>query len=99
AIATFLPEMVVESLYTVMERAGIEVTYLTLEPIAALNVAIPSELRLLNLALADIGAGTSDIAVTKSGTVIAYDMVPIAGDEVTEAIAHNFLVDFNTAER
>jgi len=99
AIATFLPEMVVDSLYSVMERAGIEVTYLTLEPIAALNVAIPSELRLLNLALADIGAGTSDIAVTKSGTVIAYDMVPIAGDEVTEAVAHNFLVDFDTAER
>jgi len=98
-IATFLPEMVVDSLYTVMERAGIEVTYLTLEPIAALNVAIPNELRLLNLALVDVGAGTSDIAVTKSGTVIAYDMAPIAGDEITEAIAHNFLVDFNAAER
>ena len=98
-IATFLPEMVVESLYTVMERAGIEVTCLTLEPIAALNVAIPKELRLLNLALVDVGAGTSDIAITKSGTIIAYDMAPVAGDEVTEAIAQNFLVDFNTAER
>jgi len=98
-IATFLPEMVVDSLYTVMERAGLEVTFLTLEPIAALNVAIPKELRLLNLALVDIGAGTSDIAVTKSGTIIAYDMVPVAGDEMTEAIAQNFLVDFNTAER
>lgn len=97
-IATFLPQMVVESLYTVMERAGLEVTYLTLEPIAALNVAIPQELRLLNLGLVDIGAGTSDIAVTKSGTIIAYDMAPIAGDEITEAIANSFLVDFNTAE-
>jgi len=97
-IATFLPQMVVESLYTVMERAGLEVTYLTLEPIAALNVAIPKELRLLNLALVDVGAGTSDIAVTKSGTIVAYDMAPVAGDEITEAIAQNFLVDFNTAE-
>jgi len=97
-IATFLPQMVVESLYTVMERAGLEVTYLTLEPIAALNVAIPRELRLLNLALVDVGAGTSDIAVTKSGTIVAYDMAPVAGDEITEAIAQNFLVDFNTAE-
>lgn len=98
-IATFLPQMVVESLYTVMERAGLEVTYLTLEPIAALNVAIPKELRLLNLALVDIGAGTSDIAVTKSGTIVAYDMAPIAGDEITETIAQSFLVDFNTAEK
>lgn len=98
-IATFLPQMVVDSLYTVMERAGIEVTFLTLEPIAALNVAIPKELRLLNLALVDVGAGTSDIAVTKSGTIVAYDMVSVAGDELTEAIAQNFLVDFRTAER
>lgn len=97
-LATFLPQMVVDSLYTVMERVGLEVNYLTLEPIAALNVAIPKDLRLLNLALVDIGAGTSDIAITKSGTVVAYAMVPVAGDEITEAIAQHYLVDFNTAE-
>lgn len=98
-LATFLPQMVVDSLYTVIERTGLEVTHLTLEPIAALNVAIPKDLRLLNLALVDIGAGTSDIAITKNGTVIAYAMVPTAGDELTEAIAQHYLVDFNTAER
>lgn len=98
-MATFLPQTVVDSLYTVMDRSGIEVAYLTLEPIAALNIAIPKELRLLNLALVDIGAGTSDIAITKSGTVVAYAMVPVAGDEVTEAIAQHYLVDFNTAEK
>ena len=36
-VATFLPSEVVESLYTVMEAAGLEVASLTLEPIAALN--------------------------------------------------------------
>lgn len=97
-LATFLPHMVVDSLYTVMERIGLEVCHLTLEPIAALNVAIPKDLRLLNLALVDIGAGTSDIAITKNGTVVAYAMVPVAGDELTEAIAQHYLVDFNTAE-
>lgn len=98
-LATFLPQTVVDSLYTVMERIGLEVSYLTLEPIAAINLAIPRDLRLLNLALVDVGAGTSDIAITKSGTIIAYAMVPIAGDEVTEAIAQNYLVDFETAEK
>lgn len=98
-LATFLPHMVVDSLYSVIERNGLEVTHLTLEPIAALNVAIPHDLRLLNLALVDIGAGTSDIAITKSGTVVAYAMVPVAGDEMTEAIAQHYLVDFNSAEK
>jgi Actin-like ATPase involved in cell division len=98
-IATFLPHIVVNSLYTVMDRVGLEVSSLTLEPIAAINVTIPPDLRLLNLALVDIGAGTSDIALTKDGSVVAYAMVPTAGDEITEAISQYYLVDFNTAEK
>ena len=97
-LATFLPQVVVDSLHTVMERVGLQVTNMTLEPIAALNVAIPRDLRMLNLALVDVGAGTSDIAVTKGGTVVAYAMVPSAGDEISECIAQHYLVDFKTAE-
>ena len=98
-IATFLPKQVIDSLYAVTERAGLSVAHLTLEPIAAINAIIPENLRLLNLGLVDIGAGTSDIAITKDGSVTAYGMIPIAGDEVTEVLVHHFLVDFNTAER
>ncbi len=98
-LATFLPHVVVDSLYTVMDRVGLKVVSLTLEPIAAISVTIPKDLRLLNLVLVDIGAGTSDIAVTQDGSVVAYGMVPIAGDEITEKIAQEFLVDFNTAEK
>ncbi|EMS73461.1 cell division protein FtsA [Ruminiclostridium cellobioparum] len=98
-LATFLPHVVVDSLYTVMEKVGLKVAGLTLEPIAAISVTIPKDLRLLNLVLVDIGAGTSDIAITKDGSVVAYGMVPIAGDEITEKIAQEFLVDFNAAEK
>lgn len=98
-LATFLPHVVVDSLYTVMEKVGLKVAGLTLEPIAAISVTIPKDLRLLNLVLVDIGAGTSDIAITKDGSVVAYGMVPIAGDEITEKIAQEYLVDFNTAEK
>lgn len=98
-IATFLPRSVVDSLYSVMAKVGLEVSNLTLEPIAAMEAAIPQNLRLLNLALVDIGAGTSDIAISSKDTISAYGMVPLAGDEVTETIAQNYLVDFNTAEK
>lgn len=97
-IATFLPKQVIDSLYAVTERAELTVSHLTLEPIAAINAVIPEQIRLLNLALIDIGAGTSDIAITKEGSIVAYGMIPNAGDEVTEAIVHKYLVDFNTAE-
>lgn len=98
-LATFLPHTVVDSLYAVMSRVGLKVTSLTLEPIAAINIAIPKNIRLLNLALVDIGAGTSDIAITQNGSVVAYAMVPVAGDEITEIICQNYLLDFNTAEK
>ncbi len=97
-VATFLPGEVVESLYAAMRAAGLQVASLTLEPIAAMNAAIPAELRLLNLALVDIGAGTTDIAVCRDGSVVGYTMATIAGDEITEALMRAFLVDFQTAE-
>lgn len=97
-IATFLPKVVVESLIAALHRSGLEMKALTLEPIAAINVLIPPSMRRLNVALVDIGAGTSDIALTDEGTVIAYGMVPVAGDEITEALSDQFLLDFPIAE-
>lgn len=98
-IATFLPRTVVDSLLKTLERAGLELEAMTLEPIAAINVLVPTSMRRLNIALVDIGAGTSDIAVTNAGTVIAYGMVPSAGDEITEAISDELLLDFPEAEK
>lgn len=98
-ISTFLPRTVVDSLYSVMEKAGLEVMNLTLEPIAAIQLAIPEKLRMLNLAMVDIGAGTSDIAISRGGSISAYSMVSVAGDEVTERIAQHYLMDFQAAER
>ena len=98
-IATFLPNEVVDGLYAAVERTGLYVSNLTLEPIAAINVAIPEKFRLLNIALVDVGAGTSDISITKDGSIIAYGMIPYAGDEITECIAKYYLTDFNEADR
>lgn len=98
-IATFLPEEVVDGLYEAVGYAGLKVASLTLEPIAAMNIAIPEQYRLLNIGLIDVGAGTSDICLTKDGSIIAYGMIPFAGDEITEIIAKTYLVDFNTADK
>ena len=98
-IATFLPRTVVDGLVSVLARAGLTMTSLTLEPIAAGQAAIPSNMRRFNLALVDIGAGTADIALTREGSFFAYGMVPMAGDEVTEAICGHYLLDFKVGER
>jgi len=98
-IATFLPDDVVDGLYKAVGAAGLQVANLTLEPIAAIQVAIPEKFRMLNLALVDVGAGTSDISITKEGTITAYGMIPIAGDSLTDVLVQHCLVDFDTAEQ
>lgn len=98
-IATFLPDEVVDGLNKAVELAGLHVVNMTLEPIAAIQVAIPERFRLLNIALVDVGAGTSDISITKDGSIIAYGMIPIAGDSLTEALALHCLTDFYVADK
>ena len=83
-IATFLPKIVVEALNSVMNRIGLTVSYMTLEPIVALEISVPESVRLLNVAMVDIGAGTSDIAITKDGSIVGYAMTSTAGDEITQ---------------
>ena len=97
-IATFLPRVVVDSLFAALKRVDLELEALTLEPIAAIHVLIPPSMRRLNVCLVDIGAGTSDIAITDERTIIAYGMVPYAGDEITEEISDHYLLDFPNAE-
>ena len=98
-IATFLPDEVVDGLYRAVELAGLVVANLTLEPIAAMHAAVPVMYRMLNIALVDVGAGTSDISVTKDGSIVAYGMIPSAGDEFTDRIAQQTLTDYIEAEK
>ena len=98
-IGTFLPRRVLDALLAVLDRVGLQPGSLTLEPIAALELAVPATLRHLNLALVDVGAGTSDLALTRAGRVIAYGMVAEAGDRVTHHLASRYLLDLREAER
>lgn len=98
-IATFLPDDVVDGLHKAVEVAGLQVANMTLEPIAAIQVAIPEKFRMLNMALVDVGAGTSDISITKEGTIVAYGMIPVAGDSLTDILVQHCLVDFEMAEK
>jgi len=98
-IVTFLPRFVLDSIFAVLKKVRLEATNITLEPISAINAIIPPEMRNLNIILVDIGAGTSDLALTKEGLIFAYGMVTEAGDEITEVISENLLVDFSSAER
>lgn len=98
-IATFLPRIVINSLSTALQNAELKIASLTLEPIAAMHLVVPPSMRMLNISLVDVGAGTSDLAISAQGTVKAYGMVSCAGDAITAAIAEHFLLDLPVAEK
>ena len=99
-IVTFLPEDVVDGLYAAVNH-GRDLTVANHDIGAYCGDQRRDSGKLSSAeycALVDIGAGTSDISITKDGSIIAYGMIPLAGDELTELIVQNYLVDFKTAE-
>jgi len=68
-VVTYLPKEIVFGKVESLKQAGLAVKYISIEPVVGISVAIPQQLRALNLAFVDAGAGTTDIAVTRAGTV------------------------------
>jgi cell division protein FtsA len=71
-----------------VQRCGLQVDDLILAGLASAQAALTSDEKELGVALVDIGAGTTDIAVFAQGAIRHTASLPIAGDQVTSDIAH-----------
>ena len=84
---------------TCVERAGLRIEDMVLEPIATAEaVLLPAE-REMGVALVDIGGGTSDLAIFQNGDICYSSVVPVGGEYVTKDIAAGLRVAFEEAER
>jgi len=82
-----------------VERAGLDVDALVLEPIATSEAVATQDERELGVALIDIGGGTSDIAVFQEGSIIFSGVLPVGGNHVTRDISIGLRTPFDIAER
>jgi cell division protein FtsA len=73
-----------------IEGCGLRVDKLILEQLASSYAVLQPDERELGICLVDIGGGTSDIAVFKSGSIRHTAVIPIAGNQVTNDIAVAF---------
>ncbi|WP_425600276.1 cell division protein FtsA [Lysobacter arenosi] len=71
-----------------VQRCGLQIDDLVLSVLASSQAVLTSDERELGVILVDIGAGTTDIAVFVGGAIAHSASLPIAGDKVTEDIAH-----------
>jgi len=71
-----------------IRRCGLEVDEIILEPLASSYAVLTPDEKDLGVCLVDIGGGTTDIAVFTEGAIRHTAVIPIAGDQVTNDIAH-----------
>ena len=76
-----------ENIIKCVRRCGLEVEQLMLNPLASSMSVLTEDERELGVALVDIGAGTTDVAIFTNGAIRHTAVIPIAGDLITSDIA------------
>ncbi len=76
-----------ENIIKCVRRCGLEVDHLLLNPLASSQAILTEDERELGVAVVDIGAGTTDVAIFTSGAIRHTAVIPIAGDLITSDIA------------
>ena len=76
-----------ENIIKCVRRCGLEVDQLMLNPLASSLSVLTQDERELGVAMVDIGAGTTDVAIFASGAIRHTAVIPIAGDLITSDIA------------
>jgi cell division protein FtsA len=88
----------VQNLVKCVRGIGIEIADLILEPLASGEATLTPEEKEVGIILADIGGGTTDIAVLKDGSISHTWIIPVAGYRVTSDLSIGLGLPFEIAE-
>ena len=89
----------VQNIHNCVERAGLRVRDIVLEPLASSYAVLDDEEKEVGVALVDIGGGTTDIAVFEERTIRHTAVIGIAGQKVTDDIRKGLGILGDQAER
>ncbi|MGC8461423.1 MAG: cell division protein FtsA [Candidatus Dormibacteria bacterium] len=82
----------------VAHAAGLEVEDVALQGIASAEAVIQEEEMERGVVVADIGGGTTDIAIYRKGSLISTSVIPVGGNHVTGDLAVGLRCDLDAAE-
>ena len=88
----------IHNLTKCIRSLGIEINDVVLEPLASAEAVLTEEEKLNGIMLADIGGGTTDIAVFKDNSIYYTSVLPVAGYQITRDISIGLGVPFELAE-
>ncbi|MBL57838.1 MAG: cell division protein FtsA [Flavobacteriales bacterium] len=87
-----------KNIYKCVEKAGLEVADLILEPLASSEAVLSEEEKEAGIALIDIGGGTTDIAIFQDQIIRHTAVIPFGGNIVTEDIKEGCTIIKSQAE-
>ncbi|MFE8703621.1 cell division protein FtsA [Cytobacillus sp. FJAT-54145] len=82
-----------------VERAGLRILDITLQPLAAGAFALSKDEKNLGVALVDIGGGSTTIAVFEQGYLRATSVLPVGGDHITKDLSIGLRTSTEDAEK
>jgi cell division protein FtsA len=88
----------VQNLTKCIRGVGVEIDDLVLEPLASAEAILTDEEKEKGVVVADIGGGTTDIAVFKDNTIFHTAVLPVAGYQITRDISIGLGLSFELAE-
>jgi cell division protein FtsA len=88
-----------QNVVTAVNRAGVHVDDTVFEPLACADSVLRSDERDLGVCLADIGAGSTEIAVFHQGAVAYTGVIPIGGDHFTSDLSVGLCTPVGEAEK
>ena len=86
------------NIYKCVEKAGLEVTELTIEPLASADAVLSDEEKEAGVVLVDIGGGTTDVAIFQDGIIRHTAVIPFGGNVITEDIKEGCTIIKSQAE-
>jgi len=88
----------VQNLIKCIRSIGIDIDDLILEPLASSEAVLSEDEKQVGIILADIGGGTTDIAIFREGSIWHSAILPVAGYQITRDIAIGLGLPFDVAE-
>lgn len=87
-----------QNIYTALERAGLRVKDLVLQPLASSYSVLQGDEIDLGVCLLDIGGGTTDLAIFYDGAIRYSEVIPLGGEYITNDIAIGIRTPYKQAE-
>jgi cell division protein FtsA len=88
----------VKNLTRCIQEANIDIEDLIMEPLANAEAVLNKEEKQTGVLIANIGGGTTDIAVIKEGSIYHSSVLPVAGNQITTDVAAGLGISFSVAE-